>query len=148
MPTSADDDAPSAQAIPPPPPSRPRTPVHFPHAPIGTPPPTPTTPLTHLSLSRKKNPSRQSSVSHAPIHTASDIELGLQTYNRIAPPITTATATNANANAKGQRKAPRWVAYVAASVFMGGGGVVVGSVVRLVYYMTKHRDVRSWTWGR
>ncbi|ODN83749.1 hypothetical protein L202_01841 [Cryptococcus amylolentus CBS 6039] len=107
------------------------SPVYFPGAPIGTPHPSyPSHPsrTTPVGWSEK---STLDIFSHAHIHTYGDIELGLQASNSIAPPT----------SAKRQRKAPRWVAYVAASLFMGG--VVVGSVVGLVYYMTKHRDVSS-----
>ncbi|TYJ51936.1 hypothetical protein B9479_007475 [Cryptococcus floricola] len=102
------------------------TPVYFPAAPSGTP---------YTSL--EKTP--LDIFSHAHIHTSSDLELGLQAYNRIAPP--TITSANTSAKGQGQRKASRWVAYVAASMFMGG--VVVGSVVGLVYYTTKQHDARN-----
>ncbi|ODO11214.1 hypothetical protein I350_01818 [Cryptococcus amylolentus CBS 6273] len=65
------------------------SPVYFPGAPIGT--PHPNYPF-HISL--EKPPLEI--FSHAHIHTSDDIELGLQTYNRIAPPIST------NTSAKGE----------------------------------------------
>ncbi|ODN83748.1 hypothetical protein L202_01840 [Cryptococcus amylolentus CBS 6039] len=65
------------------------TPVYFPGPPIGT--PHPNYPF-HISL--EKPP--LDIFSHAHIHTSDDIELGLQTYNRIAPPIST------NTSAKGE----------------------------------------------
>ncbi|ODN83747.1 hypothetical protein L202_01839 [Cryptococcus amylolentus CBS 6039] len=71
---------------------------------------------------------------NAHFHSSADIELGVQRYNKVAP-------SGIKEKRENCMKAPRWIAYAAASLFLVS--IIGGCTYALVHHVKREQDVKG-----